>query len=272
LVRILVPAVVFVAALSLGAGVPRGAPLRVVGVARTESLDAPAAASCPPRTLPDGDVCVRLPTDDDAPELEASPNAHRDVTGRWTAYDEIPRRPDRPASYDAYRYPVACEHDCVVSGFDLDRPDAEQRRRRGLKYVGHGAVDLPQPTGTPIVEVPLERQQGAAEVVYVGPFFGTTIITRRTLREGGLLRDYLVLYGHLSAEAPGLKVGSHLKEGDPVGFVGDTDSPGFPHLHFEVRRLREGVSVTKLTPAAMIANENSVVCDPRNVLRQRSAP
>jgi murein DD-endopeptidase MepM/ murein hydrolase activator NlpD len=270
--RFLVPAVVGLAALSAGAGISRGAPLRVVGVARTESAAAPAAARCPPRTLPDGDVCVRLPSDDDAPELQAATNAHHDVSGRWTAYDEIPRRPERPASYDAYRYPVACEHDCVVSGFDLDRPDTEQRRGRGLKYVGHGAVDLPQPTGTPIVEVPLERQQGDAEVVYVGPFFGTTVITRRTLREGGLLRDYLVLFGHLSAEAPGVKLGSTLKEGDPVGFVGDTDSPGFPHLHLEVRRLREGVIATKLTPAAMIANENSVVCDPRNVLRQRSTP
>lgn len=270
--RLFVPAIAAAAALSAGAGVSRGAPVHVVGVARIDSPAVPAVAPCPLRTLPDGDVCVRLPGDDDAPELEASSNAHHDVRGRWTAYDEIPRRPDRPASYDAYLYPVACDHDCVVSGFDLDRPDAEQRRRRGLKYVGHGAVDLPQPTGTPIVEVPLDRQQGEAEVIYVGPLFGTTIITRRTLREGAVLRDYLVLFGHLSAEAPGVAIGSTLKEGNAVGFVGDTDSPGFPHLHLEVRRVREGVSVRKLAPAAMIANENSVVCDPRNVLRQRSVP
>jgi hypothetical protein len=33
-----------------------------------------------------------------------------------------------------------------------------------------------------------------------------------------------------------------------------------------VRRVREGVDLAKLGPSAMVANENSVVCDPRNVL------
>ena len=43
--------------------------------------------------------------------------------GHWVVYDEIPRRPERPADYDAYRYPVPCERACVVSGYDLDRSD-----------------------------------------------------------------------------------------------------------------------------------------------------
>jgi hypothetical protein len=66
-----------------------------------------------------------------------------------------------------------------------------------------------------------------------------------------------------------------LKEGDLVGFVGDTGSPELVHLHLETRRVRSGVDVGKLAStgwgggAAMIANENSVVCDPRNVLPLR---
>jgi murein DD-endopeptidase MepM/ murein hydrolase activator NlpD len=219
--------------------------------------------------LPDGDVCVRIPEDDEgAPEAESAQNAHRDVHGHWIVYDEIPRRPERPADYDAYRYPVPCDHDCVVSGYDLDRPDDLQRHKRHAA-VGHGAVDMPQKKGTPVVMVRLEHQQGEAEVIYVGPLFGTTIVTRHVLWEGGERRDYLLLFGHLDLQAPGIEVGAHVREGDLIGFVGDTGSPERVHLHLEARRVRAGVDVGKLLPTAMIANENSVVCDPRNVLPLR---
>jgi murein DD-endopeptidase MepM/ murein hydrolase activator NlpD len=181
-------------------------------------------------------------------------------------YDQIPRRPERPADYDSYRYPVPCAKDCVVSGYDLDRPDDAQRRGRHLSHVGHGAIDLPQKKGTPITMVPLEHQDGDAEVLYVGPLFGMTVITRHALREAGQLRDYVLLFGHLDAPAPGLRVGAPLKDGDLIGFVGDTGSPELVHLHLEARRVRAGVDLTKLAAAAVIANENSIVCDPRNVL------
>ena len=234
-----------------------------------------SVAQCPVRTLPDGDVCVRLPSDDDeGPEAEPSENAHHDKHGRWIVYDQIPRRPDRPADYAAYRYPVPCESDrtCVVSGYDLDRPDDAQRRGWRLSHVGHGAVDLPQRKGTPITMVPLEHQEGDAEVVYVGALFGTTVITRHTLREAGQLRDYVLLFGHLDAPAPGLAPGAHIPEGQLVGFVGDTGSPELVHLHLEARRVRDGVDVGKLgrsSPGGLVANEYTVVCDPRNVLPLR---
>ena len=69
--------------------------------------------------------------------------------------------------------------------------------------------------------------------------------------------------------APGVAPGTHLKEGDAIGTVGDTGSPELVHLHLETRRIRDGVDVTRLGPGAMIANESSVVCDPRNVLPLR---
>jgi murein DD-endopeptidase MepM/ murein hydrolase activator NlpD len=271
-------ALALVALLSLGAGAAHGAAVHVAvhTDATTTAAENPLTpALCPVDTLPDGDACVRLPGDDDGPEAEAEANAHHDKRGRWIVYDQIPRRPERPADYDAYRYPVPCTHACVVSGYDLDRPDESQRRGRRLSHVGHGAVDLPEKKGTPIAMVPLEHQEGDAEVVFVGSLFGTTVITRHALREGGQLRDYVLLFGHLDAPAPGLQVGGHLKEGDLVGFVGDTGSPELVHLHLEARRVRTGVDVGKLASAswgggaAMIANENSVVCDPRNVLPLR---
>jgi murein DD-endopeptidase MepM/ murein hydrolase activator NlpD len=259
-----------IAALTAGAGSARGGAVHVAAVAHAEALSPLSPALCPTGALPDGDACVRIQSDDDdGPEALSEVNAHHDKRGRWIVYDQIPRRPDRPADYDAYRYPVPCDHGCVVSGYDLDRPDDAQRRGRRLSHVGHGAVDLPQKKGTPIVMVALEHQVGDAEVVYVGPLFGTTVLTRHTLREGNQLRDYLLLFGHLDAPAPGLTVGAHLKAGDGVGFVGDTGSPELVHLHLEARRVREGVDLARLGPGAMIDNENSVVCDPRNVLPLR---
>lgn len=276
--RTTLAALVLVATLSLGAGAgASGSPVHVPvldrgsrarGAANGGSY--PPSALCPSGMLPDGNACVRLPDDDEgAPETESYLNAHHDRRGRWIVYDQIPRRPDRPADYDAYRYPVPCERGCVVSGYDLDRPDDGQRRSWRLRYVGHGGVDLAEPRGTPIALVTLDHQEGDAEVVYVGPLFGTTVVTRHTLRDGGRLRDYILLFGHLEAPAPGLRVGEHLKTGDRIGTVGDSGSPGIVHLHLEARRVRDGVDIAKLAPSAMIANENSVVCDPRNVLALR---
>jgi murein DD-endopeptidase MepM/ murein hydrolase activator NlpD len=63
-----------------------------------------------------------------------------------------------------------------------------------------------------------------------------------------------------------------LKEGDVVGFVGDTGSPELVHLHWEARRVRDGVDArakVKLGGGALLADDVSVVCDPRNVLPLR---
>jgi murein DD-endopeptidase MepM/ murein hydrolase activator NlpD len=223
--------------------------------------------------LPDGEECVHLPGTNDRGDPEASvhENAHRARSGRWQVYNDIPRRPDRPADYDAYRYPVPPGlpgGHSVISGYDLDKPDEAQRRGRTLHAVGHGGVDLPQARGTPVKLVSLEHQQGDAEVLFTGPLFGTTVVTRQTVREGGRMRDYVVLFGHLDAIAPGMSAGAVVKEGDVVGFVGDTGSPELVHLHWEARRARDGVDLpakAKQGGAALLADDVSVVCDPRNV-------
>jgi len=205
-----------------------------------------------------------------APESESSVNTHRDALGRWVVYDEIPRRPDRPADYDAYRYPVPCQQTaCVVSGYDLDRSDDQQRRARRLPQVGHGAVDLLEPRGTAITLVSLEHQEGPAEVVYVGPLFGATAVTRHAVREAGRLHDYLLFFGHMDSTSPDVRPGALLREGAHLGSVGDSGSPGRVHLHLEVRRLRDGVDAFKLGPAALASGASSIVCDPRNVLPRR---
>jgi murein DD-endopeptidase MepM/ murein hydrolase activator NlpD len=76
-----------------------------------------------------------------------------------------------------------------------------------------------------------------------------------------------MLLGHLDAIAPGVHVGSTLREGDLVGTVGDSGSPRIVHLHLEVRRVRDAVDLARVPAGApMIADSVTVVCDPRNVL------
>ena len=226
---------------------------------------------CPEGTLPDGDVCVRL-LPDETREGVVVANQHRVRTGVLASYEQIPRRPDRPADYDAYRYPVAPGLPggrSVQSGYDLDQPDARQRRGPRLRATGHGGVDLPQRMGEPVRMVPLEGQRGDADVVYVGPLFGTTVVTRHTVAEGGALREYLLLFGHLQRPAPGLTRGAPVPAGGLVGFVGDTGSPELVHLHLEARRVRDGVAVAQLEGSRLLAPDVSIVCDPRNVLPLR---
>ena len=274
-------------ALALAALVGFAPRARVASAARPVAGTVPAAydraleaGQCPLGTFPDDGACVTLPDDESfgedpvgAPEGEVVPMGHFEKSGAWAAYEQIPRRPDRPADYDAYVYPIppgmpGGKH--VVSGYDLDLPDALQRRGRKLRAVGHGGVDLPQKRGTPIKLIKLEHQVGDATVLHVGHFFGFSVITRHTLREGGREREYVLIFGHLDAAAPGLARGQTLAEGALVGFVGDTGSPQLVHLHLEARRLRDGVDGAKLQVGSVLARDVSIVCDPRNVLPLRT--
>ena len=98
------------------------------------------ATTCAVGMFLDDGACVHVPDDDafgedpvGAPEQDALANGHFEKNGRWTAYEQIPRRPERPADYDAYLYPIAPGlpgGKSVVSGYDLDLPDTQQRRGR----------------------------------------------------------------------------------------------------------------------------------------------
>jgi len=227
-----------------------------------------AEAPCPRGTLPDGNVCIPVPDPDAAGEtLVEQQNEHHDRNGRLRVYDQIPRRPERPKDFRKYRLPVPvlADQSFVTSGYDLDRPDAEQRRGTELSAVGHGG-ELAQARGTEVRLVNLENQVGDASVLAVGHLFGNSVVTQHTVREAGALREYLVIYGYLQSPAPGLSHGQTLKAGALLGFVGDSGSPGVVHLHVEVRRAREGVDAGQLPLGQVNQNAKTVACDPRNVL------
>ncbi len=269
-------AAVLVALLSaVSAQAERAGAFRTITISRLSkpTPQEEASSTCPRGFLPDGEVCVAIPQegDNDGQELTPIQNMHREYSGMLRTYEQIPRRPDRLADYEAYRYPVPPRAGgMLLSGYDLDRPDEQQRRGPHLSAVGHGGVDIGHARGTPVRSLPLEHQEGDAEVVFVGKLFGTSVATLHTVREGRRLRDYVVIHGHLDAAAPGVQTGMGVKEGDLLGFVGDTGSEGIVHLHLEVRQLRDGVERSVVRSQALALQTVSIACDPRNVLPLKS--
>ncbi len=219
-------------------------------------------------------ICLpaRIDAPDDGPSADLSTNSHVDRAGHLVVYEHIPRRPDLPADYDRYTYPVPPYHGrSVSSGYDLGLPDALQRRGAELSHVGHGGVDLPQDRGVPVQSIALRGQVGDPTVLYAGPLFGTTVVLVHVVREGEALRSYVALHGHLDAIAPGLLRGQTVSPGTVIGFVGDTGAIGMVHLHYETRLVRPGLDPLRIEPAqAVIDQDNSVPCDPRNLLPTRA--
>ena len=88
----------------------------------------------------------------------------------------------------------------------------------------HQGVDYAAPTGTPI----RAAGDGRASFVGVKGGYGKAVI----LEHGG---NISTLYGHMSRHANGLRNGTRVKQGDIVGYVGQTGTASGPHLHYEYR-------------------------------------
>ncbi|MGD8407277.1 MAG: peptidoglycan DD-metalloendopeptidase family protein [Thiohalophilus sp.] len=88
----------------------------------------------------------------------------------------------------------------------------------------HTGVDYAARTGTPI------KAAGDGKIVYRGwkGGYGRVII----LQHGG---RYSTLYAHMSGFKRGLHVGSRVKQGQTIGFVGMSGRATGPHLHYEFR-------------------------------------
>lgn len=98
---------------------------------------------------------------------------------------------------------------------------------RGGGTRSHEGEDIMAAMGTPVAS-PTD-----AVVVRTGTG-ASSGITVTTANPGG----ETFVYMHLSAIAEGVKTGTVLKEGQILGFVGDTGNAkgGAPHLHFEIRK------------------------------------
>ena len=91
-------------------------------------------------------------------------------------------------------------------------------------FRAHKGVDYAAATGTPIMAT------GAGRVIYRGTKgqYGKTIV----LRHGN---TYTTLYAHMSRYARGTSIGSLVKQGQTIGYVGRTGLSTGPHLHYEFR-------------------------------------
>lgn len=104
----------------------------------------------------------------------------------------------------------------------------------------HRAIDIMAPLGT--------RVLAAADGK----------ITRLDTNEHGGLTIYqltddartVYYYAHLSGYAPGLRSGQHVRQGDHIGYVGDTGNaaPGNYHLHFAIWSVADSASLWKGRP------------------------
>ena len=87
---------------------------------------------------------------------------------------------------------------------------------------GHMGTDYAAPIGTPVHaagdgRVSFEGQRGG---------YGNAVV----LAHGNNIET---LYGHMSRFAKHLRVGSHVSQGDVIGYVGMTGLATGPHLHYE---------------------------------------
>ncbi len=100
--------------------------------------------------------------------------------------------------------------------------------------IQHNGIDFPAKTGTPI--------PAAADGVI-----------RRIGRNGGYGKyiqikhndKYSTAYGHMDAFYPDLRVGSYVKKGETIGYVGNTGRSTGPHLHYEVLQNKKPVNPLK---------------------------
>lgn len=122
----------------------------------------------------------------------------------------------------------------------------------------HAGVDYAAPIGTPI------HAAGNGVITIHGWVhgFGNFIAIRNT-------PEYTTEYGHMSRFAPGLHIGSHVTQGEVIGYVGETGFATGPHLHYEI--LKNGRPVNPLTvtmpkpqplPAAQLARFEASVVKP----------
>ncbi len=107
----------------------------------------------------------------------------------------------------------------------------------------HEGVDIVAPTGTPVAS--------PTEAVVIGVGFrgygGNYVFTANP-------GDEKYYYAHLDSIASGIKVGSIIKAGDIIGYVGNTGNGegGKPHLHFGIYK---NVTTAPINPFSRLTEE-----------------
>jgi murein DD-endopeptidase MepM/ murein hydrolase activator NlpD len=99
---------------------------------------------------------------------------------------------------------------------------------------GHMGTDYAAPIGTPV------HAAGDGRVSFEGGRggYGNAVVLAHS-------NDISTLYGHLSRFARGIHLGSHVQQGEVIGYVGMTGLATGPHLHYEY--LKDGIHMDPQT-------------------------
>ena len=92
------------------------------------------------------------------------------------------------------------------------------------KWRAHTGVDFAAPRGTRV----LAAADGHVLSAGSRGGYGNAV----EIRHGG---GVVTLYGHLSGFAAGVRAGSRVRQGEPIGYVGATGWATGPHLHYEFK-------------------------------------
>lgn len=133
---------------------------------------------------------------------------------------------------------------------------SNKRKHPVLGYTrAHKGVDFRASTGTPIPAA------GAGRVVARGYNRGHGNYIK--LRHNG---SYETLYAHLSKFVKNVKVGTSVRQGQTIGYVGSTGMSTGPHLHYEI--IKDGKHVNPMT-VKLPAISNLGSADKKNFLEYR---
>lgn len=111
---------------------------------------------------------------------------------------------------------------------DFTRVSSRFSRKRRHPVYGftraHKGVDYAAPTGTPI------RAAGDGRITHRARKggFGKLVIVKHNSK-------YATAYAHMRRYAKNLRLGSRVKQGQVIGYVGKTGTATGPHLHYEIR-------------------------------------
>lgn len=107
----------------------------------------------------------------------------------------------------------------ISSGFDLHRKHPILNRIRA-----HKGIDYAARTGTPV------KSAGDGVVIFCGNKggYGQVMIVKHG-------EHYETLYAHLSDFKRGIKSGDQVRQGEVIGYIGQTGLATGPHLHYEFR-------------------------------------
>lgn len=158
--------------------------------------------------------------DGDILAAEFVSSGHRYTAYRYTLPDgnvAYYSEDGRPLRKSLLRTPVKFSR--ISSRFSL------ARRHPILGYTrAHKGVDYAAPKGTPI------HAAGDGTIVFRGREhgYGNFVLIKHN-------STYSTAYGHMNRFAAGEHVGTHVTQGEVIGYVGMTGLATGPHLHYEVR-------------------------------------